>query len=453
MITAPPRPGLRWPAVRNSADPWMFFLELCRTERLSETAVEVGQRRQLAELLEHATANTPYYERVFREARVDKNTPLRALPILTRQQLREHFSEMTPRRLPAMTLLGATQTSGTTGEPVTVNWTSVQQRMQTAQLLRYLTWAGFRQKHKLASIRYIDPSVPLELGHGNMVPVWDPALIGLVETGPAYFLSINEDPLRQYQWLCGVEPTYLVTYPTNLMHLTEIARKNGRIPRLKRVVTLSEPLTEDMREEIEAELEVEIYDVYSCKELGCIASQCECGYYHVHAENVIVEVLDDDGELCEHGQEGRVVLTGLHTFATPLIRYEIGDRARVPNLTVECERVKGLPSLIDIEGRAIPAFLMPDGTRKNSMQIAAMMRKLADGQVLQFSVTQTAPMAVNVQAVPSDTLDLVGFSQGVTKGIHEFFGSDQVQVTLDYELLRLPLNEAGKAPPTLATRV
>ena len=52
------------------------------------------------------------------------------------------------------------------------------------------------------------------------------------------------------------------------------------------------------------------------------------GGYHVAAESVLLEVVDETGRL-RPGEIGRVVVTPLHNFAMPLIRCAIGDYAEV----------------------------------------------------------------------------------------------------------------------------
>jgi phenylacetate-CoA ligase len=69
-------------------------------------------------------------------------------------------------------------------------------------------------------------------------------------------------------------------------------------------------------------------DNYSCTELATLALTCpEHDHLHIQAERVLLEILDDQNRPCAPGEVGRVVVTGLVNFATPLIRYEIGDRA------------------------------------------------------------------------------------------------------------------------------
>ena len=55
---------------------------------------------------------------------------------------------------------------------------------------------------------------------------------------------------------------------------------------------------------------LELVDQYSSMELGLIATQCpQHRHYHVQAENVFVEILDDSGRPCRPGETGQVVVT------------------------------------------------------------------------------------------------------------------------------------------------
>jgi phenylacetate-CoA ligase len=121
---------------------------------------------------------------------------------------------------------------------------------------------------------------------------------------------------------------------------------------------------------------------------------------HVQAEGVRLEVLRDDGTDCEPGEEGRVVLTPLHNFAMPLIRYEIGDRA-VPAAPCACGRT--LPALACIPGRARDMLTLPDGARRFPYYgHNAIMRVDA---IAQHQVAQVAPDRVELRLVVRRPLD------------------------------------------------
>src|SRR5690606_42070577 len=107
--------------------------------------------------------------------------------------------------------------------------------------------------------------------------------------------------------------------------------------------------------------QLEIKVIYSAEEVGYIAHQSpQDESYLVQAEHVIVEVLDADGAPCLPGEVGQVVVTTLNNFARPLIRYALGDYARVGG-PAACGR--GLPVLQDIRGRQRNMLRLPDGNR------------------------------------------------------------------------------------------
>jgi len=91
-----------------------------------------------------------------------------------------------------------------------------------------------------------------------------------------------------------------------------------------------------------------LIDGYSCEEIGPLAQQCPHGSYHVHAERVLLEVLDDDDNPCQVGGTGRVVVSSLHSFSRPVLGMEMGDLGAVGGA---CACGRGLPVLERIEGR------------------------------------------------------------------------------------------------------
>ena len=100
---------------------------------------------------------------------------------------------------------------------------------------------------------------------------------------------------------------------------------------------------------------------YSCAEVGPIAMECstQAGYYHVAHSNVIVEA-DKSSTVEVNGITlGRVLLTHLHSYATPLIRYDVGDFAL---LEKSCPCGHDGSTLSHIYGRSKYFLTNADGT-------------------------------------------------------------------------------------------
>ena len=155
-------------------------------------------------------------------------------------------------------------------------------------------------------------------------------------------------------------------------------------------------------------------DIYSAQEAGILAVQCpETANYHVMAETVIVEVVDDDGRACGEGKVGRLLVTDLTNFATPVIRYQIADYAEVGGV---CACGRGLPVLRRIVGRERNLILMPDGTKRWPLTGYFHFRDIAP--ILQFQFVQTNRQVIEVNLVTARAL-MAGEEEALTKVIHQ----------------------------------
>ena len=103
-----------------------------------------------------------------------------------------------------------------------------------------------------------------------------------------------------------------------------------------------------------------VFDCYGATELGCIAWECSAhSGYHLNIDTVVVEVVKN-GRPAEPGEMGKIIGTGLHSFAMPFIRYDTGDIGVRAVRGCPCGRT--LPLLEKIEGRADDFFIAEDGT-------------------------------------------------------------------------------------------
>jgi phenylacetate-CoA ligase len=172
------------------------------------------------------------------------------------------------------------------------------------------------------------------------------------------------------------------------------------LPRLHQIRTVGEPVTPALREACDAAWGVPVADVYSCQEVGYLATQCpEGGGYHALAETVLLEVVRDDGSPAEPGETGRVLVTSLHNFATPLIRYALGDYATVGG---PCACGRGLPLLERVDGRVRNMLRYPDGRRAWPSLRMSRFAEVAD--VRQVQVVQHALDGLELKVVPGGPL-------------------------------------------------
>ena len=420
-------PGDDWPALADAgiAQVWVAFLQMQRTQWLDRAEIQQRQMEQVRELLAHCIINVPYYREVLPKAGITPGAmrtleDFRRIPLLPHRTYQERFASFAAQRLPAGTVAtNERQTSGSSGTPTTVLQTNLVHLWWCAFFLRDLDWCGVDTTGVLASIRSTGwkGAALQKLMQGTKQAGWLAELGSLLATGPAHLMDIQQDHRVQLQWLRRIAPDYLLSYPANLEVLANLARSQGPIPSLKAILAISDTLGEETQKSIEDAFGVPVKNTYSCAEAGYLASPCPAGHgLHVHAENVLLEVLDETGQPCGPGETGQVYLTHLHNYRGPFIRYEVGDEATVGAETCPCGR--GLPLLARVQGKNSPMFHLADGRRKSSAILARMVRKL--GGHWQHQVVQKAADRVLVR-LASDGSWTEKHAEELRRIVQEFF--------------------------------
>lgn len=350
-----------WPAVPSDAGAQALAAQyqLEASQWLSPRELHNAALGQLQLLLEDAFRNLSYWKDALQRIGFQPGTAItfkdfRRLPLLTRADIQNLGDALLNRNLQnAHGRVYQGRTSGSTGTPITFYQTDLSQHFWRAFTLREHLWHERDFSGKLAAIRS-----NVEESHGTN---WGPATDPVVQTGPCSNLNIRVSIDDQLDWLAREDPDYLITHPSNLKALAARAiERRLRLPRLKQLRTFGEVLSQDTYRLCRRAWRAGIADTYSSEEAGYIALQCPHGAYHVQAENLLVEILGERGKPCAPGIIGRVVITTLHNFAMPLIRYEIGDYARAGK---QCACGRGLPVLRQIVGRQRNMLKLPDGSQ------------------------------------------------------------------------------------------
>ncbi|MDP3088554.1 MAG: AMP-binding protein [Methylotenera sp.] len=360
--------GLTWPSIPLPADAMLLALQF-QLEQSQWWTLEQIQHHQLLQaksLLVHAVATVPYYKQTIPQSMMESVDDLdwalwQSIPILERKDVQEHSQNLISKAIPqSHQPVGIGMTSGSTGRPISLMRTKITSIMWDAFTLRTHLWYDRNLSKKRAAIKYFESGVAIApLGAQQLG--WGSASDMFLPQGEVVALNVSTPIQEQVQWLLKEQPDYLVSYPSNLTAIAEHCIRGGiALPNLRELATIGELLCDEQRNVCREAFGLEIIDTYSAEEVGYIAMQCPLNQHlHMQSENVLVEVIDDDGNPCKSGEIGRVIITTLHNFAKPLIRYAIGDYAKVGE---PCECGRGLPVLKKVMGRARNMFVKPDGS-------------------------------------------------------------------------------------------
>ena len=360
---------------------------------LTAEELERRQSKALRALLRQAIQHCPWYQArpEFRavEAAEDPIAHLNLLPTISKTTIRTQPSLLMAAPLPSRTTTKVT--GGSTGEAVTViKDRRATARERAAMWLGY-SWFGVNIGDRVARFW----GAPSATSRRVAVRAADFAMHRIRFSA---FAFRDEDLEHYWRQTVAFKPAYLHGYVSMLEAFARFVGERGydghQLP-LKSIVATSEVLNRPQRELLERVFGVPVQVEYGCGEVGPIAYECEKGSLHLMVENLVVEVVREDGVPAERGESGSILITDLTNYAMPLVRYEIGDSGV---LGEACPCGRGYPVLERIWGRAYDFIESPDGRRYHGEFFMYLFEDLRrDGySVGQFKVVQSDPHRIEV---------------------------------------------------------
>lgn len=354
--------GIPWPPPAGG-EPAALAALLQRFEEsqwFDPATIRARQFAQLGRLARHCAAYSPGFARRLAQAGLDADdlaTPegLARLPLLARRDIQQ-TADIYCGAVPAGHVpVHEARTSGSTGEPLCVRRTAVSRFVWLAFTLRDQFWHRRDLTGRICSIR-ADSREPARSAD------WGQPAAALFETGEVLTLPITMPVAELIARIDEFRPAHLLVYPNVLRAMLDDCRARGRgFDGLRYLRSIGETLSPALREEAGKYFGATVTDCYSSQEIGYVSVDCpDAPGQHVMAEAVIVELLRPDGTACDPGETGRVIVTDLHNFATPMIRYDIGDYAEAGP---PCPCGRGLPVLRRIVGRERNLLRLADGLR------------------------------------------------------------------------------------------
>lgn len=321
--------------------------------------IKAWQLNRLNALLEQAKSYSPFHAK--RLAHVE--LPLKSLdelvklPILTKTDIRQNQKLICSTNIPPKRFVES-RTGGSTAEPMFYFWDKQGMDWNRASVYRSAEWADTALG---------EPTVQMSGSH------FDYSQSQKLQNRIVYFLQryrdfsvafLTDEILENYyQELLSYRPTSIWGYASGISIFAEFIDKhhpNTDFSFLKGIMTSSEMLWPEQRALINRVFGGEkVFDQYGSRELY-MAAECKAhNGYHVHAEVILAEIVDADGNLCKPGETGRIILTDLTNHAFPFIRYEIGDLG-IMEEEGQCDCGMWLPRIRSVQGRIADVITLKD---------------------------------------------------------------------------------------------
>lgn len=401
------------------------------------------RRRQdeaLRRLVRHAFDTVPYYRDRFREAGLDPREvrgvdDLVKVPITTKRDLQEQpperlvSSRADPRRLKS------SRTSGATGEPLEIRYGPADRTAMNASFLRAHLGRSLKPWSRLLYFEARPQS-----GRRQWYERFGLFRRRVLASGDDAGAWIEET--RRWQ------PHLLQGYALTLKLFARAVRARGvddlRIPLIASTSGMLDPAGRELLAETFC---AEVVDVYASEEAGSvIAWECPaCPGYHVSADTVVLEALED-GQPLPAGLPGELHVTSLTNWSMPFIRYAQGDLGTLSAERPSCGR--GLPLMRDIRGRCGDYVVLPGGEVLTPHPFFLVLDHAAGVGEWKLAQEDLHHVSVEIRASEAMTPDALA---EITAALRRLTGRDvEVRVALVDRVRRSPSQKLRSVSSRLA---
>lgn len=404
----------------------------------------LDQLSSLRQLIKYAGQFCPYYKNLFQEVGInacgfDNISEFHRLPLLTKDIIRNNFNDLNSTKCGSE--VWKKSTGGSTGQPLHFAYTKESYEWRVAMSKRGYTWAGALPGSKQAYIWGI------QLGNIGLIEQMKEMLHHFIDR-QLYFNCFDFD--EQAMAKCLVElnrfkPDTIIGYTNPLYNLALFIGDNSKINFVPQgIICAAEKVHPYQREVIERVFGASVFNTYGSREFMLIAAECEKHEgLHVSAENLIVEIIKEDGTPAKDGETGKMVVTDLHNYGMPFIRYEIGDLGIATSRTCSCGR--GLPLIADVVGRTLDVIRTPEGKIIPGEFFPHLMKDFSD--IARFQVIQEKLDYLIIKLVPSSGLT-ASTKERMENEIRKVVGQ---AMTIEYLIESdIPLTATGKYRVTIS---
>ncbi|MFH1843459.1 MAG: phenylacetate--CoA ligase family protein [bacterium] len=376
------------------------YRELLESQWYEKDRLAEIRSRRLQKLVRHAAETSPFYGRRFAEAGIDPFSvrqldDLRSLPLLTKNDVREHLDEILSSRYDRAQLVPA-KTGGSTGIALAVYCDRRGVDRRNGAALRGDTWSGWQLGEPVAAV----------WGNPPKLKNWRNKVRLMLKDRRFYLdtMRIDDAAIEQFvrEWRHW-RPGLLYGHAHSLYILAEAVAARGYTLRPNGIVATSMMLLEHERELIEKTFAVPVTNRYGCEEVSLIGCECEQhAGMHLNVEHAYFEFLGEDGSPCAPGEDGRIVVTELVNFGMPMLRYEVGDRGIFSERVCPCGR--SLPLLERVTGRVADFLRAADGSRVAGISLIENTLTRFAG-IEQLQLVQEQPLELIANLVPGPGYD------------------------------------------------
>jgi len=359
-------------------NPTLVLKKLLKSQYWSKSQTEAYQLKCLNELATKASNNTEYYKKL----NIQEYLPIESIhdftlkiPSIDRVTIMANVDKLKIKKPDSFFKYS---TSGSTGEPLTVEISGMSDVYRIAGHMRFHRWWGIKPFSKSVLIWGFKSTSKKE--KKSFVNIIKRQILNRLDIN---VFDLNEQTIEFYfNKIEKFKPAFIKGYKSAVYQLAELMYSKNlsfKNPTLKVAIVTSEVLLENERAFIEKVLKCKVANEYGAVEAGLFAYECPNGSMHIFEESVFIDTIDKS-----------VVSTELYNDYMPLINYQNGDKVILSNKLCSCGRTSRI--INRIEGRVDDMVVRPDGTKISQYIFYYIMKEINDigyeGSVKKYLVVQ-----------------------------------------------------------------
>lgn len=405
--------------------------------------------KKVNKLLNHSYKNVPYYREVFEKSGIVKDScidlkniaDLKQLPFMTKdiikQQKEQLYSEDIFHRRSYKNTSG-----GSTGNPVLFIQDREYKISNQANVILLESWRGTGPYDSRLLLWGAERDT--YEGKKPWVSYLKEFILNITVLNT--FTMSDKDMKNYIKILNRKKPALIRAYVQSIYEIASFANKNNiKVKPQKAIHSAAGTLYDFMREKIEDVFGCKVFNHYGSREVGPIASECNAhDGLHIMMDHTMLEIVNENGELCQAGEEGEIVVTTLNNYSMPLIRYKIGDIGIMQEYE-KCSCGCTYPKLKKVIGRSTDIFKSIDG-KKIDGEYFTHLFYFIDG-VKTFQVIQEEIDKIIVKIVKSSEIHHADIKE-IEKKIKTIMGK-KCNVVFEF-VEEIPKTKTGKIMYTIS---
>lgn len=416
-----------------------YLKEIKNVPYLSEEEIISIQFERFKKLIDHCYINVKFYRDLMQGNNLHPYdfksvSDVKNIPILTKDIIRKHKDNLIAKNY--KNNLIKSFTSGSTGEPLNYYRNKEYIEMGKAGLWRYLLLNGWKHGDKIAYFwggteKYYSKNATYLFVRSlfNRLFQFDP------------FRS-SEGELHEWVHLFKkLKPKVIFGYASTIYQFAFFLQQNNlKVPPLIGVFSTAEKLYPHYRKIIAESFNCKVFDMYGSSEILNIAFECKQGNMHINSDYVIIEEGESDFYLDGDKDSREFVLTSLHNYAMPFLRYINGDCGRLSKKRCTC----GINfPLLDLNiARSCDIFTIPCGKQVHSQYLTKLLiglEGIKNFQFIQKKVDIIELLVVKSSDFGKDTLN------GLKRAEHQLkkFSNNALKLNIKY-VTEIPKTRLGK---------